>query len=424
MKYYRRSLGFAYRRQRNLLRAILCLWIADGSAGRAGGGPQNVLIVVNEREVNSLELGHYYREKRGIPERNVCRINLAAPSHNTFPHIFEKSIHAPIVQHIEKEHLGDQIDFIVLCMTTPTRINDIESIPSALFYGYKKAHGAPPCDLPAETRSFYYGAEHAFSHDLAGREGPAYLVMMLAAPTPEEARRLVDRAVAADGTAPSGTFYLLKPPSDTARNVRYKLFDEMDFQARFMNPFPRREFAEQNVLTGLTDVMGYMTGLSSHPDWFWSTNIYLPGAMADHFTSFGARLPKPSLGQGSLLQWIGAGATASYGTVGEPCNFTEKFPHPLAFFWYARGFNLAESYWMSVAHPYQGLFVGEPLAAPYARPPRVSVTAPAAGQTVSGTVTVQVAAVGSPERPCASLDFYLDDLWVASVTNIRPQPWN
>ena len=30
----------------------------------------------------------------------------------------------------------------------------------------------------------------------------------------------------------------------------------------------------------------------------------------------------------SSLRWLAAGATASYGTVGEPCNHWQKFPNP------------------------------------------------------------------------------------------------
>ena len=30
----------------------------------------------------------------------------------------------------------------------------------------------------------------------------------------------------------------------------------------------------------------------------------------------------------SALDWLESGATASYGTVSEPCNHLQKFPHP------------------------------------------------------------------------------------------------
>ena len=390
----------------------------------AGGGPQNVLVVVNDRDPDSQELGRYYREKRGIPERNVCHLNLPAPLHNASLDVFEPSIRDPILAHIRNEKLSDQIDFLALCMGAPTRINDSESITAALYYGFKNAPGAPPCQLQAPTSNSYFSAETAFRHDLAGARNPRYLAMMITGPTLADAKAVVDRGVASDGSAPTGTFYLVAPPGDMERNVRYKLFDELDFQARFFEDFPRRRFVYENEVRDAPDVLGYLTGCASHREAFWATNQYLPGAIADHLTSFGALLPTPPLGQGSLLQWIGAGATASYGTVSEPCNFPEKFPHPLVFFWYARGFNLAESYWMSVAHPHQGLFAGEPLAAPYARPPRVTALAPAAGQTVSGVVTVRVSAAGTPEQPCAALDFYLDDRLVGTMAESGPKPWN
>jgi uncharacterized protein (TIGR03790 family) len=69
----------------------------------------------------------------------------------------------------------------------------------------------------------------------------------------------------------------------------------------------------------------------------------------------------------SALRWLDAGATASYGTVSEPCNYWQKFPNPAVLLkWYVSGSTAVEAYWKSVAWPSQGLFVGEPLAAPYA----------------------------------------------------------
>jgi hypothetical protein len=71
-------------------------------------------------------------------------------------------------------------------------------------------------------------------------------------------------------------------------------------------------------------------------------------------------------GQMSALRWLEAGATGSYGTVSEPCNYTEKFPQASVLIpHYFSGETLIEAYWKSVAWPGQGIFVGEPLANPY-----------------------------------------------------------
>jgi hypothetical protein len=111
------------------------------------------------------------------------------------------------------------------------------------------------------------------------------------------------------------------------------------------------------------DVLFYFTGLVSVPQI--ATNTYLPGAMADHLTSYGGEVP--TSGQMSIVAWLKAGATGSYGTVVEPCNFPAKFPNTtVAVSHYFRGQTLVEAYWKSVRMPGEGLFVGEPLARPWA----------------------------------------------------------
>jgi hypothetical protein len=63
-----------------------------------------------------------------------------------------------------------------------------------------------------------------------------------------------------------------------------------------------------------------------------------------------------------------ADLTASYGTVSEPCNYWQKFPHPgVLLRHYLAGETAIEAYWKSLAWPMQGVVIGEPLAAPYRR---------------------------------------------------------
>ena len=95
-----------------------------------------------------------------------------------------------------------------------------------------------------------------------------------------------------------------------------------------------------------------------------ASNTYRPGAIADHLTSYGGQIPNS--GQMSILKWIQAGATASYGTVVEPCNYPSKFPNSTILLpFYYHGASLLEAYWKSVAWPGEGLFIGEPLARPW-----------------------------------------------------------
>jgi hypothetical protein len=109
-------------------------------------------------------------------------------------------------------------------------------------------------------------------------------------------------------------------------------------------------------------VLFYQTGLERVPAT--DSNQYVPGALADHLTSFGGDLLATS--QMNILDWIRAGVTASYGTVTEPTANPSKFPQPVVLVsQYFYGNTSLEAYNKSVLVPYQGVFVGEPLARPF-----------------------------------------------------------
>ena len=127
------------------------------------------------------------------------------------------------------------------------------------------------------------------------------------------------------------------------------------------------------TLSDQTDLLFYFTGLAKVGQL--ASNRFLPGAAADHLTSFAGMLPGAN-GQMPATDWLAAGATASYGTVEEPCNYAEKFSRASVLIeHYLRGATLIEAYWKSVAWPGQGLFVGEPLARPWSQAPSAAIEA-------------------------------------------------
>jgi uncharacterized protein (TIGR03790 family) len=162
------------------------------------------------------------------------------------------------------------------------------------------------------------------------------------------------------GAAPVQAHFMTT--ADTVRSVRSVLFPPAGLQRRIgldnrmgEGDLPRDTSRVVLVQTGVAQFQGADT-----IDW-------VPGALADHLTSFGGQLDRTG-GQSTVLDWLDAGATASYGTVSEPCNHLQKFPHPqILLLHYLQGSTALEAYWKSVAWPQQGVFVGEPLAAPFAR---------------------------------------------------------
>jgi hypothetical protein len=129
-----------------------------------------------------------------------------------------------------------------------------------------------------------------------------------------------------------------------------------------MDGWIKSEIVQQNDLRNRNDVLFYFTGRSQVSGL--ETLTFRPGAIADHLTSAGGHLSGGR--QMSAMEWLKAGASGSYGTVVEPCNHRGKFPSPtLVMEHYSSGSTLIEAYWKSVQQPGEGIFIGDPLAAPF-----------------------------------------------------------
>jgi hypothetical protein len=235
-----------------------------------------------------------------------------------------------------------------------------------------------------------------------------------------DAKAIIDRGPASDGGQPNNTIVLSRNP-DTARNVRYESFDNAIFDFRVRG---RTNLIQNTAPTplGYSNLLGWSFG-----DGYYSiaTNTFVPGAMADSLTSYGGDIFAPNNPQTTLFAMLGAGATASYGTVTEPCVYREKFPSPMTYFYQLRGFNIAESYYQSVTNPYQGLLVGEPLASPYARPASGGWVGLASNASLTGTTNLSVAfTAATPRHPVQQIDLFVDGRQAQTLTNAAPRQNN
>lgn len=427
--------GDAPRRRRPVYTAAMtrgsCLLFAawHAVAALAGGGPQNVLVVVNDSSPDSLELGRHYAAARGIPPRQVCHVSVATNFSMSWP-VFTNAVRDPVLRFLGAQGLSNQIDYIVFARDIPYRIftnaiasNQHAGLTATMFYGFFTSPDAfvAGCDLAPGSDNPYFGAERSFRHDAAPSGNRLYPSTLLTGFTLDQSKRLVDRAVAGDGAAPAATFHFLHT-SDLARNVQWPHFEPADFLVRSVPTRLAVETRDANTLGGVSDVAGYLTG-------FWNVadvtqNGYIAGAFGEHLTSFGGFLFDS--GHMSILEWIRAGVAGSYGTVVEPCNYTEKFTDPVFAYWYARGFNLAESQYQSVRHPYQGVLVADPLAAPYAtNAPLVTLGGIGPGAVVSNTVTLSVTGTAAAAGARVSrIDLFLDGCFLATLTNVGPTVGN
>jgi len=312
----------------------------------------DIAVIVNDDDPLSKRIGGYYQQKRQIPAEQIIHIRFAPNRAILTKHEFEQ-----LKEQVDKQ-TPEHVQALVLTWLEPFRV-ECMSITTAFAIGFDPAFCAAPCN---QTRlSPYYASETDKPYKTFGWRP----TMSLAGRNFEEVKKLIDTGVAADYSHPTGSAYLLKT-SDPLRSSRAQTFPEI--AARF-NPFWPVNYLEQEYIAGHQDVMFYFTGLTHVPHL--AENRYLPGAVADHLTSSGGVLTGSD--QMSIMEWIKAGATASYGAVIEPCNFPAKFSNPaLLMYFYLRGSTVIEAYWKSVAQPGQGIFVGEPLAKPFAYRPAIS----------------------------------------------------
>jgi len=310
-------------------------------------------VLVNDADPQSVATAEYYVAAREIPEDNL--VHLTLPTGGAVLSLEDFAVAIAIVE----ASLGDDIQALAITWTLPYRV-DCMSITSAFALGFAMEHCSSPCGPTAEVATYDSLTLQPWTdHGIRP-------TMMLAGADTTAVQALIDRGVAADGTMPTGDGYLIRT-TDGARNVRWPLFEQTVALFDHEGGLPFEYIDNQDgmgldYIENTQDVLFYFTGLVSVPQI--ATNTYLPGAIADHLTSYGGEVPTSS--QMSCVAWLEAGATASFGTVVEPCNFVDKFPNPaVATAHYYRGQTLIEAYWKSVATPGEGLFVGEPLAKPW-----------------------------------------------------------
>jgi uncharacterized protein (TIGR03790 family) len=302
-------------------------------------------VIVNQADPVSVEIARYYQQKRGIPAENMIVVSFEPKQRSLSPEEFQT-----LKAEVDRK-TPEIVQGFALTWAEPYQVGCM-SITAAFTFGYDQRFCAKGCKLTQLNPYFNQDSTQPYT-DLRMRP-----TMAIAATNFAQAKALIDRGIAADRTHPKGTAYLLST-SDKTRNRRAPGYE---FVTQQIAPLFNTVVIKSDALEHKQDVMFYFTGVIQVNKL--ETIQFRPGAIADHLTSFGGALTHSS--QMSSLRWLEAGATGSYGTVVEPCNFPQKFPFPaIAMHYYLQGNTLLQAYWKSVAQPGQGIFIGEPLARPF-----------------------------------------------------------
>jgi uncharacterized protein (TIGR03790 family) len=310
-----------------------------------GLNAQRLGVVFNLDDAASREVALYYAAQRAIPSENVIGIHLPESKGMT-PEAF-----SPIRAHL-LDLLPAAVQSLALVWSQPFAVGCM-SITSAFAAGYRAGFCQPGC--AATPLNPLFDGEGWLPADTVGW----WPAMLLPSADPALARALIQRGKAADFSAPQGTLYLVRT-ADPVRNVRAAAYPEVVLKLAHRL---RIEQVSTPIERDIPDALGYFTGSRQVEEL--PLIHFRAGALADHLTSSGGVLEGGN--QMPALAWIAQGATASYGSVSEPCNLLEKFSNlSVLYEHYTQGETALEAYWKSVAMPGQGLFIGEPLARPFA----------------------------------------------------------
>ncbi|MDP3612570.1 MAG: TIGR03790 family protein, partial [Rubrivivax sp.] len=293
-------------------------------------------LVINSADPYSVAVGEHYLRARGLQPWQVLRVRLPV-----VPVLSPDDFEA-LRQSIER-HFGPQTQALALAWAAPYAVA-CNAITGALALGFDASLCSNGC-APSRGSGYFNSATTRPFTTPGWRPS-----MLLAAPTVAQAVALIDRGVASDGSLfqsdrePVSALMLVT--DDRARAVRMALYPPTGLPpALGVDLWVENAAALQSKRRVLTVTTGSdKLELQPAPDW-------VPGALADHLTSFGGDL-QGQHGQATALDWIASGATASHGAVSEPCNHPQKFPHPqVLLLHYLQGATAIEAYWKSVAWP-------------------------------------------------------------------------
>ena len=402
-----------------LIASALGFWILPAYAG---GGGENLLLVVNPNDEPSLRIANAYIAARHIPANNV--LYLVPPSAGgggTYEIAiteaeFDAYYLTPIYNAIAARGLINQIDYIgtlgqphtvngysiTNCLAQLTQFHNGLSVAGIV---YRPSELLQHPSFPSTNFTYTFGSNSAIHHTqaLPNLSGTAptptvqwYMAGMIGYAgqyglQTDQVIQSLQRSVAADGTKPQGTIYF-EDSGDSARVTTSRKPYWAGVES-YMTAYGIPWIQESSSLpVNRQDVMGAQIGVPGFiaPQ----GSKYLPGSWADNLTSWGgiyAGDPGPNETTTSML--IQAGCAATAGTVAEPNGVQERFPLCDLFVFHHEGSTLGEAFYKSVYMPDLILFHGDLLSQAFADIPQVNFTSsPANGSSVNGTISVSATA--------------------------------
>lgn len=349
------------------------------SAVAWGQAPHEVLVVANRREAASVRIAQAYVQQRGIPRQNLVLLSIDPGAEGNYSSIaradYTTQIWEPVQAAVQRRGLEHTLAW-VFSTHIPYRV---EHDPPVSVQGLTFVRNVLPSRdaiIKAEYESPLFAGPSAPQGRQRATHGLGVAAQVLGdrMPLPSislgymgprgnseaEILRMLARSVRADGSAPSGSVYLVTGEDIRARVRTWQFapvvaaLAQMGMEAVVTNVLPQGAAALFGVMVGERTVDPARMG------------TFVPGAVAEHLTSFGAAFDVEA--QTKISRWVAAGVSGTAGTVTEPYAVWAKFPHARLHLHYRVGATLLESFYLSLRSPLQTYVLGDPLTAPWAPP--------------------------------------------------------
>ncbi|MBU4271018.1 MAG: hypothetical protein KKE86_00720 [Planctomycetes bacterium] len=437
----------------------------------AGGGPENVLLVVNPRSLASLTIANHYAQLRNIPDDNLLFLPWDTKNQTADVDTFRRLILVPVLRAIQDQRLADQIDYVIYSSDFPWGISLKSDVRK---FAEEMKRAAPPPDKEESEKTedkqdekkpppkpewpkqltpvgSLNGLTYLWQPVLAG--SPAYFEPHSNRYMPQSAagqndsptigfraNRLFNRqgevvrsggqryflstmlgVTAGRGNSVDEVLHYLRRSAEAdgihpKGTIYFVENDNIRSKVRHgLFPSAVRELNELGVAAEIIqgtvppkkDDVQGVVMGTAGFDWKASGSTILPGAICEHFTSSGGVM-REKAGQTPLSEFLRYGAAGASGTVTEPYAIAQKFPSPMVQVHYARGCTLAEAFYQSVSSPYQLLIVGDPLCRPWAAIPQVSVEGVKPGSVVRGRLRLKPTATLSDKAAVDRFELFVD----------------
>lgn len=360
----------------------------------------NLGLLVNKLDPESLQIAQYYKQKYAISESNVFYIDLIKKTGDLHKDrgiafsVFKERItelRKTLPSHIRAFAIAWRSPNVILTKIPTENIDYLKfcfSLASAVSFDISEAQHCDEARVIAVYKSLdLYNKNNYDLKNLS--ENRVYPAMHVAGSNFEKTKLLIDRGVLSSTYAYNETSGFLQA-NDSVRS-KPRIYDWMQFidenkftstnfffkdackMADNSEDWLKKSFATCVPWSVAKDDFAWLKNQSNVLFYFhgttklyrYDTNQYLPGAIVDYLTSFAGILGGFS-DQMPAENLIDYGVTATFGSVQEPMATPERFPKSdIVISNYLNGLGTLESYFRSVKDPSYATYIGDPLANPF-----------------------------------------------------------